>query len=80
MSVQLIAEGSSKLASVRTMSLSIDPQRLIKSSRFLPEEGEEALLLPPLLLVVRLLLLKRRRRRKLKRRFVTLSIIFPWVN
>ena len=77
--LQLIAEGSSKLASVRKISRSMDLQRLINLFRFLPEE--EALLLPPLLVVeVLLLLLRKRRRRKSRRRFVTSSIIFPWVN
>jgi hypothetical protein len=59
--VQLISEGSNKLASVKQNLLSIGSPQLINLFRFLPVE-EAAL--PPLLLVPLLLLLKRRKRRK----------------
>ena len=75
--MQLIAEGSNKLASVRKKSLSMASQRLIKLFRFLPVE--EALL-PLLLVVPPPLLLRRRRRRKSRRRFVTSPIFFSDVN
>lgn len=77
--MQLIAEGSNKLASVRKTSVSMALKWLIKLFRFLPEE-EEALLLPPLLVVVVPPPPLKRRRRKSRRRFVTSSIIFAWVN